>query len=164
MLIVKRVIWDDEVPEEEETAEKKRRMPEDDEGLSPAFKITFFVSLFAVGVFLLAVVGYPKLSAFILNRSILSAIVVGFFIVMRKALSEVMHRVLLLRFWVKTFKMRRRMLSKIDFWMSLIIDPLLVLLAVFISAFVLGLFRRICFCCSLKKLFFGSRLAASIFR
>lgn len=157
VLIVKRVIWDDEVPEEEETAGEETADVEDDEGLSPAFKITFFVSLFAVGVFLLAVVGYPKLSAFILNRSILSAIVVGFFIVMRKALSEVMHRVLLLRFWIKTFKMRRRMLSKIDFWMSLIIDPLLVLLAVFILLSLWGVSTDLLLR-SIKKLFFGFQI------
>ena len=152
ILIVKRVIWDDEMVQDDIADETSET--EEDEGLSPAFKITFFVSLFAAGVFLIAVVGYPKLSAFILDRSILTAIVIGFFIVLRKALSEVMHRVLMLRFWVKTFKMRRRMLSKIDFWMSLIIDPMLVLLVAFVLLSLWGVSTDLLLR-SIKKLFFG---------
>ena len=152
ILIVKRVIWDDEMVQDDIADETSET--EEDEGLSPAFKITFFVSLFAAGVFLISVIGYPKLSAFILDRSILTAIVIGFFIVLRKALSEVMHRVLMLRFWVKTFKMRRRMLSKIDFWMSLIIDPMLVLLVAFVLLSLWGVSTDLLLR-SIKKLFFG---------
>ena len=153
ILIVKRVIWDDDTSQEEDVSEDTADA-DDDEGLSPAFKITFFAALFATAVFLLSVVGYPKLSAFILDRAILSAIVVGFFIVVRKALSEVMHRVLMLRFWVKTFKMRRRLLSKIDFWMSLIIDPFLVLFVTFILLSLWGVSTDLLLQ-SIKKLFFG---------
>ena len=156
VLIVKRVIWDNEVAEDDKSLDEENVTPEE-EGVSPAFKITFLVSLFTIGVLLLAVVGYPKLSAFILNRSILSVIAGGFFIVMRKVLSEVMHRVLLLRFWAKTFKMRRRMLSKIDFWMSLIIDPLLVLLAVFVLLSLWGVSTDLLLG-SIKKLFFGFQI------
>lgn len=151
ILIVKRLLWDEieDVNDDEEGAEVT-----EDEGLSTAFKVTFFVSMFAVGVFLLSVFGYPKLSAFILNRFILSVIAIGLFIVLRKALGEVLHRVLLLRFWVKTFKMRRRMISKIDFWMSLIIDPLLALLVIFVLLSLWGVSTDLLMQ-SIKKLFFG---------
>lgn len=150
ILIVKRVLWDEiESGEDEEESEE-----EEDEGLSVAFKTTFFVSIFAVGVFLLSVIGYPKLSAFILNRFILSAIVIGLFVVLRKALGEVLHRVLLLRFWVKTFKMRRRMISKINFWMNLVIDPFLIIFVAFVLLSLWGVSTDLLLQ-SIKKLFFG---------
>lgn len=153
VLVVKRVLWD-EISEDEEGVDDEGVEIEEEEGFSSAFKITFFVSVFAIGVVLLAVAGYPKLSAFILNRSMWSAVVIGFFIVMRKALSEVMHRLLLMRFWVKTFKMRRRMLSKIDFWMNLIIDPILVLTMIFVLLSLWGVSTDLLMQ-SVKKLFFG---------
>lgn len=149
ILIVKRVLWD-----EIESSDDEEENEEEDEGLSVAFKVTFFVSMFAIGVFLLSVAGYPKLSAFILNRFILSAIVIGLFVVLRKALGEVLHRVLLLRFWVKTFKMRRRMISKIDFWMSLVIDPFLIVFVAFVLLSLWGVSTDLLLQ-SIKKLFFG---------
>ena len=49
------------------------------------------------------------------------------------------------------------MLSKIDFWMSLIIDPLLVLLAVFILLSLWGVSTDLLLR-SIKKLFFGFQI------
>ena len=155
VLIVKRVFWDGE----NDTCEDLPDTTESDEndGLSTAFKIIFFVSLFVIAVFWLAVAGYPKLSAFILNLSIVSVIVVGCFMVMRKVLLEGLQRLLLLRFWVRTFKMRRRMLAKIDFWMSLIIDPVLVVIAVFALLSLWGVSTDLLLN-SIKKLFFGFQI------
>lgn len=153
ILIVKRVLWD-EVEEDISEYDENEVEVEEDEGLSAAFKAIFFVSMFAVGVFLISVAGYPALSAFILNRFILSVLVIGLFIMLRKALGEVLHRILLLRFWVKTFKMRRRMISKIDFWMSLIIDPMLVLFMIFVLLSMWGVSTDLLIQ-SIKKLFFG---------
>ena len=126
----------------------------EDEEFSSTFKITLGVSLFTISVFLLSVAGYPKLSAFILNRLLLSAVVIGFFMVMRRIFFEVIHRVLLLRFWVKTFKMRRRILSKIDFWMNLVVDPLLILLAIFVLLSLWGVSTDLLLR-SVNKLLFG---------
>ena len=155
VLIVKRVFWDGENDACEDFSDTAEA--DENDGLSIAFKIIFFVSLFVLAVFWLAVAGYPKLSAFILNRSILSVIVVGFFMVMRKVFLEGLQRLLLLRFWVRTFKMRRRMLAKIDFWMSLIIDPVLMVIAVFALLSLWGVSTDLLLN-SIKKLFFGFQI------
>lgn len=130
-LIIRRLLWDD--GEEEETADSEAETEENqDDGLDLTFKITFF-SMFA-GIVLcgIAVFGYPFLSAFILNRLIMSFILVGFLFILRKAFEEIMHRLILLRFWAKNFRMKRKLLSKLNFWLNLIADPLFVLLSVYL--------------------------------
>ena len=78
------------------------------------------------------------MSAFIFNRFLLTVIGIGLLLVMRKALGEFLHRILLMRFWVKTFKLRRKIVSKIDFWSNLIVDPLFVLAGIFMVLSIWG--------------------------
>lgn len=145
ILITKRTLWDKfedtDTGSEESTqapltsiAEADMTAPaeEEDDAETNAFRLTFFISLLALGSFVLSLVGYPYLSAFILNRFILSVLVIGAFLAVRKTFYEIIHRLLLLRFWVKTFRLRRRIISKIDFWSSLLIDPLFALTALFV--------------------------------
>ena len=129
ILITKRLLWDDlaEKEDDEECGEEE----EEDSQADFAFKVMFFISLFAAGAFAVSLFGYPYLSAYILNNFILTNIIIGIFIILRKSIDELLHRLLLMRFWVRTFKMRRRILSKIDFWSGLIIDPLLIIAALF---------------------------------
>ncbi len=132
ILITKRVFWaDDNFSEEElEKEDSEEDVCEDDDNF--AFRTTFFISLFALSTFLLSVFGYPYLSVFILNRFIFSVLIIVALVGARKSLYEMLHRLLLLRFWVKTFRMRRRIINKIDFWSNLILDPLFVLLGLFL--------------------------------
>ena len=60
--------------------------------------------LFAL--FSLSLFGYQRLSSFIFDRFIGSALVIGIFLILRRAVSEILHRVLFLRFWARTFKMQ----------------------------------------------------------
>ncbi len=134
-LITKRLLW------EEKTAGEENTLPEEELGdgeLSTGFKVTFFVSLFAIGVFALSLFGYPYLSSFILNRVIASVLIIGAIMAVRKSFYEVVHRLLLIHFWVKTFRLRRRIIYKIDFWSNLIIDPLFALSGLFIILAVWG--------------------------
>lgn len=130
-LIVKRLVWDYDA-EGNPTDEKYYDDDEEDgdEGLNMAFKVTFLTSVFAVAVFSLSLFGYPYLSAFIFNKFIISCLIIGVFIVIRKSFYEVLHRVLLLRFWVNTFRLRRRILRKFNFWSSLVLDPIFIILAI----------------------------------
>lgn len=136
ILVVKRFLWDgmeDKDAVEEETEESASPHPADeDAGVTTAFKVLFLTILFVMITIGLALFGYVRLAAFIFNRFLLSVLAVGLLLVIRKSLSEFLHRVLLLRFWVKTFKLRRRIVSKIDFWSNLIIDPLFVLFGIFV--------------------------------
>ena len=58
-------------------------------------------------------------------------ILLGFLFIIRKAFEDIMHRVLLMRLWAKTFRVKRKILSKLNFWISLVVDPLFVLLAIY---------------------------------
>ena len=133
ILITKRILWDGLTSKEEEEVlvEDVEEDEEENSQADFAFKVMFFMSLFAVGAFMAAPLGYPYLSAYILDNFIVTCIILGIFIILRKSIDEVLHRLLLLRFWTKTFKMRRRVLIKIDFWSGLIIDPLLIVGALF---------------------------------
>ena len=131
VLITKRVFWDDipEVTSETDTADDSDEETDDD---AFAFRVTFFISFFALGSFLISLFGYPYLSAFILNRFIASVLIIALFMGIRKSFYEMLHRLLLMRFWVKTFRMRRRIITKIDFWSSVLVEPIFALGGLFV--------------------------------
>lgn len=132
ILIVKRLMWEGiDSNEHDEELEIDIEEEDSDGQVNTAFRVTFFISLFAVIVFGLSLFGYPYLSAFILNRFIISFLLIGLVMVLRKSFYEVIHRLLLLRFWVQTFRLRRKIISKIDFWSSLVIDPMFALITIF---------------------------------
>ena len=81
--------------------------------------MTFGVSLF----------GYPGLATFIFNRFFFSILLVGAFAMVRMFISDLLRRSIV--FWIKTFKMRRRLLSKVDFLMSLMVTPVLVMFLIY---------------------------------
>jgi len=127
---------------------------EDDEATSTSFKIIFFSCVAALITFTLSVLGYQELSAYILNRFILSAVLFVLFMIVHRLLSEVLRRILLLGFWGKTFRLRRRLLNKINFGLSLIMTPLLALLFLFAALNIWGLPSDLILH-AVKKLLFG---------
>lgn len=120
-------IWfaDNRAETEEETDNEG-----DLEAESRTFRIGILVSLFSLVVIGLALFGYARLSSFIVNRSILSAIVIAVFSIFRRLIYDILQHVLLMGLWVKTFRMRRAFLRKIDFWFGIVVEPLLFLLLV----------------------------------
>ena len=136
VLVVKRYLWDGIDAHEPEDGDSEN--PEEDAQVNLAFKITFSTTFFVVVAFIISLLGYARLSAFIFNRFLLTVIGIGLLLVMRKALGEFLHRILLMRFWVKTFKLRRKIVSKIDFWSNLIVDPLFVLAGIFMVLSIWG--------------------------
>ncbi len=95
-----------------------------------AFKIGMLTSLFAVIIIVLSLVGYARLASFIVNRSILSAIVIAAFGILNRLIYDFVQHLLVMGLWVKTFKMRRIFLRKIDFWFGLVAEPFLLLLLI----------------------------------
>ena len=133
--VIKRLLWekDDEAAADDEPGAEEGAEDEgisDDEEITPAFKITFLSSLFAIAVFGLSLFGYPYLSDFIFNHLLLSILVIGIFAIIRKSINELLQRLLLLNFWVTTFKLRRRILRKLNFWSGLLIDPILAIMMI----------------------------------
>ena len=98
-----------------------------------------------------------KLSSFIFDRFLITVIGIGGLFVIRKVLSDFLHRILLLRFWVKTFKLRRKIVSKIDFWSNLVIDPLFILFGLFMVLSIWGVSTDILLQ-SAKKILLGFKV------
>ncbi|MBR5598860.1 MAG: mechanosensitive ion channel [Alphaproteobacteria bacterium] len=124
---------------------------EEDDETSPSFKIIVFTSIFSIITFSISLLGYPGLSTFIFNRFILSVLLLGSFIIAKKLISDILRRSIV--FWISTFKLRKRLLSKLDFAMSLIITPILGLFFIYSllrlwgvsGTFMLHLIKKIIF-------------------
>lgn len=147
ILIAKRLFWDGSEEEGDEDDDEAvlpagandENKEETDNKVNTTIRFTILLSLFAVITFGAAVFGYPYLSAFIFNRFILTIIIIGAFLALRKTFYDGIHRLLLLRFWVKTFRVRRRVIRKLDFWSGLVIDPILVVMAIFAILSIWGI-------------------------
>lgn len=130
VLIVKRIFWDEtgaNIPEEEADSETD---DEEDNKARNALRAVFLSVVFAVAVSGISLFGYPRLAEFIINRFLLSMLVIGAFIIIRRSLFELIKRVLLFNFWTKTLRVRRHLIAKVDFWINIIINPIFVILAV----------------------------------
>ena len=105
ILIVKRYLWDSIADKDiddddaEASAPSPAEAAEEDARVNSVFKITFLTVVFVAVTFGISLFGYIRLSAFIFNRFLLSVVAIGILLVIRKALSEFLHRVLLMRFW-----------------------------------------------------------------
>ena len=114
-------------------------------------KIIIFATVFAVVTFGISLFGYPGLATFIFNRFIISVLYIGAFVIVRRFISDLLRRGIV--FWIKTFKMRKRLLSKADFFMSLFVTPLLLLCLLYSllilwgmpGAFLLQAFKKLMF-------------------
>ena len=117
--------------EEDVHTDGKNEDEAEDESISTSAKIVFSTALVCIVTFGISVFGYPELSAYILNRIILTAIILCAFLIVHRLLSEILKRILLLGFWGKTFKIRRNILTKVKFGLGLILNPLIALMFIF---------------------------------
>ena len=99
------------------------------ENMSLSSKIIVFTTIFAVLTFGISLFGYPELATFIFNRFIASVLFIGAFVIVRRFISDLLRRSIV--FWIKTFKLRKQLLSKADFLMTLLVRPLLVLFLIY---------------------------------
>lgn len=104
---------------------------EDEKRDNNAFRITFALLVLALGITGLSLSGYAYLASFIMNNFILSVLVIFVLWVFRKIIYEFIHRILFLGVWVKTFRMRRHVIRKLDFWLGFVIEPLFVIGGIF---------------------------------
>lgn len=146
ILISKSLFWDDTTDDNDDEEDDIAAYVSADENtaeteskVNNAVRLTILLSLFSVATFGAAVFGYPYLASFIFNRFILSILIIGVFLALRKTFYDGIHRLLLLRFWIKTFRVRRRVIRKLDFWSGIVIDPLLVILGIFSILSVWGI-------------------------
>lgn len=96
--------------------------------LSTSSKISLFITFAMAIAFVLSLFGYIRLSEYIINRSIASAVVIGIFYIADNLIRGLFHRILLFRFWVRTFRISRRSLVKSEFWFGLLLTPVMWIL------------------------------------
>ena len=154
--IVKMFFWDDfmiDVPEDadENTSE------DFDNRTRRALRIIFIAGLLMVLIIGISLFGYPRLSSFIINRFLFSLLIAVIMLVLRQVLFEASKRLMLLNFWVKRLRVRREVTEKIDFWLNMTINPVLMILALLIILTMWGVSTDILLQ-SLKKLFFGFKI------
>ena len=155
ILLVSTVFREEEKPAEtERNSEDDETESDEDTGLTTSLKIIFFSSVITISTFGISLFGYPGLSAFILNRYIATAVILGLFFIVHRLISELLKRIFLMSFWVKSFKLRRKLLAKIDFGLSLVLTPLLALFFIFILLNLWGLSGDVILH-AVKKLLFG---------
>ena len=109
--------------------------PEDDsteDWRSLAFRINIVTAVLMLGTLGVGLFGYPNLSAYILNRYIASAILLVLFFMVKNFLEGLITRIFVVGLWGKTFHARRSLLIKINFILSVLINPLLIVVFIFL--------------------------------
>ena len=132
------LLWDDApVNTSDEITESESEIIEDEEN-NFSLKVSFISVLVAISILGLSLFGYPYLASFISDRIIMSIVLGLVFIGIRKFVKEALHRVLFFKFWFKTFRVRRGIIRRLDFWFGFFIDPLLVISGMFIFLAIWG--------------------------
>ncbi len=141
-----------------------------DEWHAIGFRINILTAVFVIATCGVGLFGYPNLSSFILNRYILSAGLLGVFFAIKDFFAGLVTRIFVMGLWGKTFKARRSLLVKVNFILSVFVNPLLACLFLFLllnlwgfsSDFLLHLVKKILFGfsiggikISLMAIFFG---------
>ena len=122
-LIAKICFYEEEVDEEHSAEEQK---------LGKKTKIKLFLYLFSIILFSVCFFGYVNLAYYILNKSIISIIFACIAYIISNIANVAFHNMLLLKFWTKTLKLTKKQLVKINIWFSLIINPIILVILVFI--------------------------------
>lgn len=156
ILLTKILLLDTVSNTDEEDDEDSDETPQS-EILSRNVKISFLTLLGVSCIFIISLFGYARLSAFIFNRLILSVLLIGALILLRKLISEFMHHMLFFKFWFKTFKLRRKIRMSINFWINMVLDPVFILLGIFLLLSLWGVSTDLLLQ-SLKKLFTGFKI------
>lgn len=127
----------------------------DNEGMSTGVRVILFATLFSMGTFSVSLFGYPDLASYIFNRFFASIIFCGMFVVIRTMIFDILKRSII--FWIRTYKMRKRLLSKVDFLMSLLITPTLLVVLIYFLLRLWGMPGSLLLY-GVKKLVFGFKV------
>lgn len=132
--VASRILWTRDntaEPADDAAEEDDEKESEDENKDTNAFRVTFSLLVLAMGITVLSLSGYAYLASFIMNNFILSVLVIFILWIFRKIIYEFIHRILFLGLWVKTFRMRRHVIRKLDFWLGFIVEPLFVIGGIF---------------------------------
>jgi len=118
--VARRALYDSKTLSDEELSADEQIT-----GLSTSSKISLLLSVVVIAAFGLSLFGYIRLSEFIINRIIASVVLIGIVYMIDQLLRGIIHRLLLLRFWVRNLRINRRKLVKTEFWFGLLLTPVM---------------------------------------
>ena len=102
-----------------------------DEWRAIVFRINMLTAVVMLASFGVSLFGYPTLSSYILNRYIFTSGLVVLFFISKDFLAGLITRIFVFGLWGKTFKARRSLLVKINFALSVLVNPFLALIFLF---------------------------------
>ena len=140
--------------EADKTADKEVT-DDENESMSTGAKVILFSTLFALVTFGVSLFGYPDLASFVFNRFFASIFLLGMFVMVRTMISDLLRRSIV--FWIKTFRMRKKLLSNVDCLMSLLVTPILVGVLAYMLLRLFGMPGSVLLY-GVKKLFFGFKV------
>lgn len=126
---------------------------EDDATANNGFRMILLSHIFCVATFALSVFGYPELSLFIFNHLIASLMLCGLLEIVRRSVIDIIKRIVTGGPWFKKYRNRKRLIEKMEFWLKVIINPTIILVAIFMllnlwglpGDFILSLGKRLLF-------------------
>ena len=154
--VIKMFFWGDVIADVPEDADRET-LDKADNRSRQALRVIFISGLLSAAIISTALFGYPRLASFVINRFLFSVLIVVITLVLRKALFELLRRLMLLSFWVKKLRIRRELLEKMDFWLNVTINPVFIILALFGILTLWGVSTDILLQ-SMRKLFFGFKI------
>ncbi len=122
-----------------------------------ALRAIFITGFAAFVVICISLFGYPRLSSFIVNRFLFTVLVTVILLVLRKAVLELIRRLLLFSFGGSRFRAKKALLEKIDFWLHVTINPIFTIIGLLMILTLWGVSTDILLQ-SVKKLFFGFKV------
>jgi len=130
---------------------------EDDDSINRGFRMIMFSHIFCVLTFALSLFGYPELSLFIFNNIIVSLILCGLLEIVRRSIIDIIKRIFIGGPWLRRYKGRKRLVEKMDFWLKVILNPIIILIGLFLLLNLWGLPGDLMFAV-VKKLLFGFKI------
>ena len=118
--ITRKALYDEQTSYEEETNEDVQTSE-----LSISSKAGLLITVSMSITFSLSLFGYIRLSEYIINHFMLTAIIVGTTYISNKLIIVILHHLLRPRFWTRNFGINRKFLLKTEFWFGLFFTPII---------------------------------------
>lgn len=151
-----KICFESDKSEQPEISEKED-INDDNKAGDHKLKILVLSYLFCTLTFAASLFGYPELSLFILRRTVFSLILCGLFEVLRRSLLEIIRKLIYYMPFMRKYKNNKKTANKINFWLKVIINPLLILFLIFSLLDLWGLpgdFMLL----AIKKIIFGFKI------
>lgn len=106
--------------------------------LSTSSKISLLINGAMIVAFGISLLGYLRLSEYIINRFIASLLVISLMYIVNRLLRGIFHQITRFRFWQRTLRVSPRTLVRSEIWFGLILAPVLFLFSIIVILAVWG--------------------------